>query len=285
MIPKNHIFLLLFLIEGCAGKDTWLIEPERAVEFRIQTDSSLTKTNSVFGSSNAAIIYAFRANDASSPLGHTPVTANATSYGELIATHPVYLQNGNYDFYSVSVNNSSIPSLIFNNGITNGLANGQDYLWASNEDCYVYSGKIVAFNYRHLACQIKISVLAGSNISSLAINYIKFTFPSTSGRTFNLSTGIISSSGSLSDLSIVPGSGMTRIFLTLPCTIPTQIEVNLNAAIDGEYTFGKSYYANLDYVLSGGYSYDITLTLCTDNTFNITSNISAWQTLSETITY
>lgn len=101
----------------------------------------------------------------------------------------------------------------------------------------------------------------------------------------NLSTGSISSSGSVTALNNVSGSGNTRNYICLPCNISTQVEININATIDGQPVTNKTYRATVNQVLVAGNSYDIALNMNADNVFSTTCSIIAWQNISNSITY
>ena len=244
-----------------------------------------TKSNSVFASGNNAIIYAFASGEIVANIGGTPLNATASGSGLLSPTSTIFLPKGNYDFYSVSANNTSVPNISFTGGVSGDLANGVDYLWAGNKNTNVNNGASVNFAYKHIACQMQIRIVANPRVSGLVVNSVKFSYPITSGAKMNLSTGSISSSGSVTALSNVAGIGNTRNFICLPCTVSSLVEININATIDGQPVTNKTYRATVNQALVGGNSYDITLNMNADNIFSTTCSIIAWQNISNSITY
>ena len=79
----------------------------------------------------------------------------------------------------------------------------------------------------------------------------------------NLSDGTINSATSTNELSIVPGTGNSRSFICLPSIAQTQIDVSLNANIDGEAVSNKIYSTLLSQSFLSGNCYDIALNLNT----------------------
>jgi len=279
------IIFLISILFGCSKEPSAPQEELNPVNFFCGLEQEQTKANSVFTSGNTAIIYAFASGEIAANIGGTPLNATASGSGLLSPTSTIFLPKGNYDFYSVSANNVSTPNISFTGGVSGDLANGVDYLWASNKNTTVNNGANVTFAYKHIACQLQIRIVANPRVSGLVVNSVKFTYPITSGVKKNLSTGSISSSGSVTALSNVAGSGNTRNFICLPCTVSSQVEININATIDGQPVTNKTYRATVNQALVGGNSYDIALNMNADNAFSTTCSIIAWQNISNSITY
>lgn len=279
------IIFLISILFGCSKEPSAPQEELNPINFFCGLEQAQTKTNSVFASGNTAIIYAFASGEIAANIGGTPLNATASGSGLLAPTSTIFLPKGNYDFYSVSANNSSSPNISFTGGVSGDLANGVDYLWAGNKNTTVNNGANVTFAYKHFACQMQIRIVANPRVSGLVVNSFKFTYPITSGVKMNLSTGSISSSGSVTALSNVAGSGNTRNFICLPCTVSSQVEININATIDGQPVTNKTYRATVNQALVGGNSYDIALNMNADNAFSTTCSIIAWQNISNSITY
>ncbi len=166
-------------------------------------EQAQTKASSVFASGNTAIIYAFASGGIAANIGGTPLNATASGSGLLSPTSTMFLPKGNYDLYSVSANSSSAPNICFTGGVSGDLANSVDYLWAGNKNTAVNNGANVTFAYKHIACQMQIRIVANPRVSGLVVNSVKFSYPITYGAKMNLSTGSISSSGSVTALSIL----------------------------------------------------------------------------------
>lgn len=279
------IIFLISILFGCTKEPYAPRDELNPVNFFCGMEQEQTKANSVFASGNIAIIYAYALGGIAVNIGGTPLNATASGSGLLSPTSTIFLPKGNYDFYSVSANNSSAPNISFTSGLSGDLANDVDYLWADNKNTTVNNGANVTFAYKHIACQIQIRIVANPRVSGLVVNSVKFTYPITSGVKINLSTGSISSSGSVSALNYVAGSGNTRNFICLPCTVSTQVEINIGATIDGQPVTNKTYRATVNQALVGGNSYDIALNMNADNVFSTTCSIIAWQNISNSITY
>lgn len=279
------IIFLMSILFGCSKEPSAKQEEFNPVNFFCGLEQVQTKANSVFASGNTAIIYAYASGGTVVNIGGTPLNATASGSGLLSPTSTIFLPKGSYDFYSVSANNSLAQNISFTGGVSGDLANGVDYLWAGNKNITVNNGANVNFAYKHSACQMQIRIVVNPRVSGLVVNSVKFTYPITSGVKMNLSTGSISSSGSVTALNNVSGSGNTRNFICLPCTVSSQVEININATIDGQPVTNKTYRATVNQALVGGNSYDIALNMNTDNTFSTTCSIIAWQNISNSITY
>lgn len=279
------IIFLISILFGCSKESNDSSEEFNTVNFFCTMEHAQTKANSVFASGNTSIIYAFAEGGITSNVGGTPLNATASGSGLLSPASIIFLPKGHYDFYSVSANHSLAPNILFTGGVSGDLANGIDYLWAGNKNTDVTSGANVAFAYRHIACQMQIRIVDNPRVSSLVVNSVKFTYPITFGVKLNLSSGSISSSGSVTALNNVAGSGNTRSFICLPCAVSLQVEININATIDGQPVSNKTYRATVNQALVGGNSYDIALNMNTNNTFSTTCTIIAWQNISNLITY
>lgn len=279
------IFFLMSMLFGCSKEPSAPQEEINTINFFCGMEQAQTKANSVFASGNTAIIYAYASGGIAANIGGTPLNATALGSGLLSPASTIFLPKGSYDFYSVSANNSLVQNISFTGGVSGDLANGVDYLWAGNKNITVNNGANVTFAYKHIACQLQIRIVANLRVSGLVVNSVKFTYPITSGVKMNLSTGSISSSGSVSALNNVSGRGNTRNFICLPCTVSTQVEININATIDGQPVTNKTYRATVNQVLVAGNSYDIALNMNADNVFSTTCSIVAWQNISNSITY
>lgn len=274
--------LTISVISGCV-KPT---DQSRPIMFIAKYESPFVKSSySTFAEGNAAIIFTYSGGSLSNNISGTPVTAICQTGGNLNTGNPLYLIKGNYDFYSVSNNSPNTINIVFTNGLSGQLNNGTDYLWAGNKGIAVINGGTVSFVYRRLACKINISINANSNVSNLSVNYVLLRLPSASGIKMSLSTGTVNNATSTNAPSIVPGSGNTRSFICLPSIAQTQIDVSLNANIDGETVNNRIYSTTINQSFLSGNSYDINLNLNTDNAFGVFVTVTPWQIDNITITY
>ena len=283
---KGHIFIIsFFLLWSCSDKEDAIMKYNSNLSFLCGMNTIQTKGYTQFSNGNTAAIYSFTVGDISYFCGGTPMNTTASYYGLLIPDYPIYLPNGCYDFYSVSINTPSFNGLSFSNGRSGDMSNGKDYLWAANKGYNLHNGGVVNFLYNHVACQVKLRIAGNTRITNLSVNHVNYTLPATSGVKIDLSTGVVTMASSLEAPGIIQGNGNSRSFICLPCSIPMQIEFDINATIDGDSVFGKIYKGTLSQQLIGGYSYDIILNLNPDNTFATTCNIIPWQTIVDNITY
>ncbi len=279
------ILYLSMMLPSCCICDYPYDIPTEHIRFKCSIDNEHTKSYTYMESGVVALIYTFNENSIYYPVGEGSITAISTGYGDLSTNSMLSLPDGVYDFYSFSCNLPVMPSVSNYLGYIYGLDNGQDYLWATARQMNLANGREIYLNYRHIACKIQLSVNAGNNVTSISINDIRCTYPSTSGVALDLSQGTITPSSFVESPSSIPGTGNSRTFILLPCSSPLNIVVLMDANIDGEYKSGRSFQSMLDFNLEGGIFYDITLTLNSDNTYTTTCYKKEWEILSETITY
>jgi len=276
------ICLTILLLTSCDK----ITDQQKIIRFFVKYATPAVKASfSTFTNGYSALIFTYTNGSVSEIITGSPLNAISQNGGNLYTSTPLILPNGYYDFYSISNNSPSPINISFYNGISQELCNGVDYLWASNNAVGVNNGATVSFAYRHLACLINIYITPSINVINLNINYIRFTMPVNYGVAMNLANGTVNSSSSTTALSIVPGSGSTRSFICLPCIAQSQIEVSLNATIDGEIVNNRLYRANINQSYVSGNSYDIILNLNTENSLSLFVSVAPWQNKLLTITY
>ncbi len=206
----------------------------------------VTKAQLPFSAGNRSAIMVFESESVNRYYGGTPVIATASPDGELEPQNSISLVNGCYDIYSVSLNNSQNPPLVFANGFSGELVNGNDYLWAAQKNMVVDSDKVIVFNYKRLACLVTVKVIADSSFKNHIIRDIKLTVPKTDSIYINLSQGKINSSSVSDSLTSLSGYGSERSVIIVPKKGDTDIEIELDATINGFNITKRKYNATLD---------------------------------------
>ncbi len=226
---------------------------------------SQTKATTTFTSGYKATILGYSAGanvTSATPVSGTPVDATCSSSGLLTPNSPVFLPKGSYDFYSVSLNNTTSPNMTFSSGVSGQLNNGVDYLWANCTG--IAQGGTVSFVYRHKAVGIEINVASGTGISNLSVTSIKIT-PTTpaANSKMSLSSGSIGEASGVGALTEVSLSGLKGKYIMLPLSsIGINIELTVNATIGGTAVTAKKYSASIPaQAYSSGYYYTINLTV------------------------
>ncbi|MDD3033326.1 MAG: fimbrillin family protein [Bacteroidales bacterium] len=226
---------------------------------------SQTKATTSFSTGNMATIFGYSAGaDVTSvtPVSGTPVNAICGSSGLLTPSTPVFLPKGSYDFYSVSLNNSTSPNMTFSSGVSSQLSNGVDYLWAKCTG--IAQGGTVSFVYNHKAVGIEINVASGTGITNLSVTSIKITPPTPATNSkMNLSSGSIGEASSVGALTEISLSGLKGTYIMLPLSSTgINIELTVNATIGGTAVTAKKYSASIPtQAYSSGYFYTINLTV------------------------
>jgi hypothetical protein len=211
------------------------------------------------------------------PMHNTPVKAKSYSNGRIETSENefIFVTPGCYDFYSLSLQNTSERLPQFTYGISDSLENDKDYLWSSSCNISISSDKVVNFLYRHTLANITIilEVLERHKTDSASIS---ITLPNTNSR-------LILSEGEIRNHSIQRKSGniiLTKtlqfnselFFLILPLADVPGISLTLN--MEEKYTGFIPAPAD---GFRGGYRYTYSLFLTPDTLLIQGCTIEEWQ--------
>jgi len=251
----------------------------------ITYNTPATKGQSAFTTGNRSSILVFESESLCQYFGGTPVFATGGSEGELVPQNSISLVKGSYDIYSLSLNNSQNPSLVFENGLCWELENGIDYLWAAQKNVMVNTDKVIVFNYKRLACLVTFKVKADTSIKNLVIRDMKLSAPKTDSIFLDLSQGKISSSTTCGSLISLGGSGNERSAIIVPKEGSTYLEVELDATINGLVVTEKKYSTVLDIEFISGNSYEIELEIDSSKIAALTTTVSEWRLKNNLVIY
>lgn len=253
------IITTIFLFASCAKEkckncpplpDSSLLCVSFSGGYSLQTQTKASST--AFPTGIQASIFAYTAGDnptIKAPYPGTPITATSDASGNLVFNSGanLFMPSGSYDFYSVSTNSSSIPNIIFTNGLSGVLSNGVDCLWASGKNTPVTANTNVPFQFAHRAAAIRLDITAGEGITGLIVKSIKIG-QTQEGAVMGLSTGVIPASSALSadkaDMILTSNTG-TFIMLPLIAGISIPVEVYVDATIGGSAQTNKKYTATI----------------------------------------
>lgn len=271
------------LVLSCEKKETEQATNNQPVIFTAAYDSNTaTKASQPFPEGNKASIFAYISGSSPSSatmVAGTPLEAIAQSGGVLTPESQLYLPKGNYDFYSVSVNNSTIPGITFTDGTSGILTNSKDYLWASHTS--VPDGGVVNFSYTHSSTLMKFNINAGAGVSSLQVTSLKFTpsKPETMS-VMQLSTGAITPSSQKEILTNTTLSGNTGQYIMLPMqSLSIDVEVIINGIIGETPVTNKTYTATVPaQSYNAGTHYTINMSLSASSLSFTGSVIQDWET-------
>ncbi|MEN6619420.1 MAG: fimbrillin family protein [Rikenellaceae bacterium] len=256
---------------------------QQAMRFYASYDGDVTtKASTVFPTGNKATIIGYTAGaivTSASPVTGTPIEATGGTSGSLSPASALYLPKGSYDFYSVSLNNTTPAGLTFTAGISGQLSNGVDYLWAKHAS--VNEGGTVIFLYTHKAVGMEINVSAGTGVSEMSITSIKFTpgKPDVSSK-MSLSTGTIEAAVTKDEstsMNITAGKGT---FIMVPLASQAlNAEVTINATIGGTPFTGKVYTATIPaQAYTGGTYYTLNMTVSATSMSFTGAQVQDWTT-------
>ena len=172
--------------------DTSLIKGEYLVNFYPQIYNQFVSTGSstsavqAFPKGNRAQIFVRNYNG---KFIQWPIY-QALSAGSLSPVEdPIVVINGNYRFYSISVNNTSNPPVMSNSKVTS-VNNGIDYLWNYAEASISANNTTVPILFTHSTAQIVI-IINNEDDSQLVdwISYVMLQVPDTTNIYWNLYNG------------------------------------------------------------------------------------------------
>jgi len=289
-MKKTTVLLLticaLAMLPSCQ-KERGIESERKAMKFYASyIYEAATKAPTVFPSGNKATIIGYMAGatvSSATPVAGTPVEATGGASGALSPGSALYLPKGSYDFYSVSLNNTTPSGITFTSGLSAQLSNGTDYLWAKHAS--VSEGGAVTFSYSHKAVGLEINVSAGTGVSGMTVTSIKFTptKPDATSR-MNLSTGTIGSAAVKDALTSMSLNVNRGAFIMVPLVSQSlNVEVTVNATIGGTPLTGKVYIATIPaQVYSGGTYYTLNLTVSATSMSFTGAQVDDWT--SQTIT-
>ena len=139
------------------------------VGFHASVESlDMTRSMSPIAADTRVMIYAFHgATDnatTTAPMARGIYVAQTAGMLSGSDGYKMYLSNGVFDFYAVSINSSMIPPT-FSNGVSGVLSNGVDYLWWKCTDYDINGAQVtVPIVLNHSATQVVVEVNAGTGV-------------------------------------------------------------------------------------------------------------------------
>lgn len=240
------------------GKDTTSSnKPNNLISFSASVESvTQSKSMTALPANRYSMIWAY---DANKPMANGII--NRTLFksekpGTLSpVSNPMYLPNGNYNFYSVTTNSSINQNPNFNTdtGIsTSNLSNGIDYLWWGNPNVSILTTTVnIPIIYSHCATQVVIKLVAGNGIVLNSQTAATITPSNPANLTMNLKTGVINPATSLDSKTAAMGvSNFVSQFTMLPLSMSGKITTTFTVLINNEST-PRVYTVNIP-VPSGG---------------------------------
>ncbi|MHC1778972.1 MAG: fimbrillin family protein [Bacteroidales bacterium] len=266
-------------IQGC--------EEDQTSVNRIQFKSDnlrLSSTKSVFQSGNICDIHIIHSGTRTFYTGGSPLYGQSDNYGNINPYNPVYLENGLYDFYLLSINDSQSPFLTFNNGYSANLNNGFDYLWSGMKGVTVAGDKTLSFNFKRLSCRIELNVKSSTSIKNMVVKKVEFALPNTAGYLLDLISGNVQFNSGEGDLTVIGGSGNGRLFTMLPKSGTTEVAVEIDGEINGSAVYSKRFTTQINPDFLPGIYYLIDLEIEHDPAINVKIQLSPWRlTVNENI--
>lgn len=276
---KIAALFLLCIIQSCAKETNYL--PSN-ITFKGNLNDSV-KSSSNLNVGVKALLYTYKEKTESAENITKEILLISNGFGGMPSTLAIFLQNGIYDFYSISLNDNS--NLVLNQNFKLPAENGKDYIWASKEQQNIIEDRIIDFAYKHISTKINVVVEFPDSFKNVHINYIKYTLPNCSSSFINLKKGEITPANTVLPLSVIPGIENSRTFIAIPCIAQKQIELSINSTIEGENINNVIYKSNIDESFKAGINYIVNLNI--ESLFNsfITLSYAQWENNSNIIIY
>ena len=179
------------------------------------------------------------------------------------------LPTGTYALYSAGVNTENVTVPTFNSdGLATSLQNQYDYIWWS-ESGFVptYPSSVIQIDYKHCCIQVVVFV-SGEGVTINNISDMKITTSTTNNISWNLFTGAIGPSQSISTSYTAMGiasikSGYAGQIIMLPLKMSGNLGIQFNAQLD-DNNINRAYEANLpiynnDMIAGRSYHYFLNL--------------------------
>lgn len=238
----------IFSMTSCQKDQNINPDPQEIKFYASYNGETQTKATSVFTTGNKVTILGYTAGatvTSATSVPGTPVEATGGASGLLTPSAALYLPKGSYDFYSVSLNNTTAPGLTFTSGMSTQLTNGIDYLWTKAAG--IAEGGTASFIYNHKAVGMEVNVSAGTGVSALSVTAISFT-PTTASTAskMSLADGSIGAASVIGSLTPMSLSGTKGTYIMLPVgSVAVNVEITVNATIGGTTVTAKKYTATI----------------------------------------
>lgn len=270
---------LICIIQSCAKDNTNLLFN---IFFKGTLEESV-KSSSYLSSGVQSLLYTFSSNSSDNL---TPgIRLFSDGFMGLFASDLVILQRGVYNFYSISLNETCHPTINFDNNNYAIPENGKDYIWACKQGEYLEGKHYIEFSFKHIASKVQLIVEAPCSYSNVSLNYIKYTLSNCSSSSLNLKTGEITAATAVLPLDYLSGTGNNRTFITIPCSAQKQVEVSINATIEGIAANNLIYSSYIDTPFEPGIFYTINFSIQDLINSSISLSFNEWNYNSNIIIY
>lgn len=300
-MKRFSIFIcVLLLLAGCAKNETYIYgwspdnDPDKdnpqeenvLISFSASLESRhMTRAMSPMPKGVISQVYSFKATDIrlNDPFADGYYITSSVGMLTGVKGYKMYLNNGIYDMYALSSNSLAAPPEI-NNGETEPLKNGIDYLWWENLDQDVITSQVhIPIVFQHVSTQVVIEVSAGDNLKLDSL--ISATIlPPTPGASLHLQIGIIDPARTYDKTPFSMGiNKFLAQAIILPITSDDPMPLTLKILANGE-TVPRTYTANIPIhgKLAGGFSYVFSAVI-DGNTISFSdASIKDWIDVDET---
>lgn len=247
---RNDIYIDLGDVNNESGKDSTAGKPNSQISFSASIESiAQTKSISPLSSNRYAMIWAYASNRPMSAGPSSRLLFKTDKPGTLTPVfNPMYLPNGNYNFYSIATNSSSNQNPNFNSesGVSSSaLLNGVDYLWWGSPNVSIAASSVnIPIVYSHSCTQVVIKLVAGKGIVLNSQSAATITPANPSGLTMDLLNGVITPGTILQPGGVAMGvSNFVSQYTMLPLAISGNMTATFTIMINNEsvsrlYTVG-----------------------------------------------
>lgn len=301
-MKKFSVFIFtLLLLAGCAKNETYIYgwspdindpdnvsphEKDVLISFSASLESRhMTRAMSPMPKGVISEVYSYKTTDSRLSDPFTEGLYITSSAGILTGMkgYKMYLNNGSYNMYALSCNSSAIPPEI-NNGETEPLKNGVDYLWWENLDQDVTTSQVhVPIVFQHVSTQVVIEVSGGDNLKLDSLISASI-LPPTPGASLHLEIGIIDPARTYDKTPFSMGiNKFLAQAIILPVTSDEPMPLTLTILANGE-TVPRTYTASIPIPskLAGGFSY-LFSAIINGNTISFSdASIKDWTDVDET---
>ncbi len=240
-------------------------------------------TTSEFPANRLVTIFAYSAGTKVTSQEYT----SGTTAGTLSPSNGTDMQlaTGTYSLYSVGINKATTTPPAFTSSTSMNVINGTDYIWWSTTGVVIegqgsYSQKVT---YEHCCAQIVVKVDTANSVSIASCSGMTITPTNDTNSTWNLLTGDIATSTTLSSDSVAMGvtialGEIVSQYIMVPYSGTTNLSCSFTLILDGEST-ARSYHVSLPYYsgnFTAGNSYVYTLELTQSGIEFIDVEIDNW---------
>ncbi|MFA5713734.1 MAG: hypothetical protein WC960_06100 [Bacteroidales bacterium] len=204
--------------------------------------------------------------------------------GTLISTAPIFLESGEYSFYSLTENGSSLnvtPSV----GNSLYLQSGKEYMRACKERIKIEDNLSIYLDYQRLLSKLRFQIVSNQEYGVIVLNWLKVSTPQDGLYQFHLAEGAFVEEPVVGPLKIVEEQNGLLELIVQPCNTTLEIELSIEYIVGGKSFPNILCSGSLPLQTEAGHLYLIKLTPNINSDPSISFRVEEWERVEQLIEF